>query len=191
MKTYREMSTNDAVLRAILFAFEFLARNVKWNMEPASEDEPDKKDADFVWGALNDMSSSWSDTISEIFSMLIYGWAWFELVYKRRQGDQRDPKRRSKFNDNRIGWRKWGIRAQDTIYRWTFDEDGGIQAMQQQPPPDYQIFTIPIQKSLLFRTSVQRNNPEGFSLLRGAYRSWYFKKRIEEIEGSYLKVPLV
>jgi phage gp29-like protein len=35
----------------------------------------------------------------------------------------------------------------------------------------------------LFRTSAQKNNPEGRSLLRNAYRSWYFKKRIEEIEA--------
>jgi hypothetical protein len=55
--------------------------------------------------------------------------------------------------------------------------------MVQVAAPDFQRFTIPIQKSLLFRTSVFKNNPEGFSMLRRAYRSWFFKKRIEEIEG--------
>jgi phage gp29-like protein len=35
----------------------------------------------------------------------------------------------------------------------------------------------------LFRTSTQKNNPEGRSLLRTAYRPWYFKRRIEEIEA--------
>jgi hypothetical protein len=42
---------------------------------------------------------------------------------------------------------------------------------------------IPIEKMLLFRTTVQRNNPEGRSMLRTAYRPWRNKKRIEEIEG--------
>jgi hypothetical protein len=45
------------------------------------------------------------------------------------------------------------------------------------------VHEIPIEKSLLFRTNTQKNNPEGRSLLRNAYRSWYFKKRIEEIEA--------
>jgi len=42
---------------------------------------------------------------------------------------------------------------------------------------------IPIDKSLLFRTTTNRNNPEGYSLLRNAYRPWFYKRRIEEIEA--------
>jgi phage gp29-like protein len=42
---------------------------------------------------------------------------------------------------------------------------------------------IPIEKSLLFRTTTNRNNPEGYSLLRNAYRPWHYKRRIEEIEA--------
>jgi hypothetical protein len=49
--------------------------------------------------------------------------------------------------------------------------------------PDYRKRVIPYSKSLLFRTKFRYNNPEGRSLLRNAYRPWYFKKHIEEIEG--------
>ncbi len=183
IKVYKEMATNDAVIGAMLFAFEYLARQVSWQVNPANESDEAKEQADFIWGALNDMSMSWVDVISEVFSFLIFGWSWFELVFKRRQGDSPDPSRRSKFNDNKIAWRKWAIRSQDSLVDWVFDEDGGIQGMKQRPAPTFQEFTIPIRKSLLFRTSIHKNNPEGFSLLRRAYRSWFFKKRIEEIEG--------
>lgn len=183
MKIFKEMSTNDAVIGGVLFAFEYLARQVTWRVAPASEDEKDKGRADFIWGALNDMSFSWTDTLSEIFSMLSFGWSWFEIVFKRRQGDSLDPTKRSKFNDNKIAWRKWSIRSQDSLWQWLFDEDGGIQGMVQMTAPDFKQRTIPIRKSLLFRTSTHKNNPEGFSMLRRAYRSWFFKKRIEEIEG--------
>ena len=44
-------------------------------------------------------------------------------------------------------------------------------------------YTIPMSKALLFRTKSRKNNPEGRSILRNAYRSWYFKRRIQEIEG--------
>ena len=183
MKIYKEMSSNDAVIGGVLFAFEYLARQVSWRVAPSSEDPKDKEVAEFVWGALNDMSFTWIDTLAEIFSMLSFGWSWFEIVFKRRQGANPDPGKRSKFDDNRIGWRKWSIRSQDSLFQWVFDEDGGIQAMVQVAAPDFKVRTIPIGKSLLFRTSTHKNNPEGFSMLRRAYRSWFFKKRIQEIEG--------
>ena len=55
--------------------------------------------------------------------------------------------------------------------------------MTQMPPPDFGIFTIPLEKAMLFRTKSRKNNPEGRSILRNSYRSWYFKRRIQEIEG--------
>jgi hypothetical protein len=48
-------------------------------------------------------------------------------------------------------------------------------------------YTVPIEKALLFRVGAHKNNPEGQSMLRGAYRSWYFKKRHQEIEAIALE----
>src|SRR5690606_29860941 len=61
--------------------------------------------------------------------------------------------------------------------------NGDIKAFVQWGPPSYEKVEIPLSKGLLFRTEVSKDNPEGRSLLRNAYRPWYFKKRIEEIEG--------
>ncbi len=58
-----------------------------------------------------------------------------------------------------------------------------LEAMIQRPAPNYETIEIPINKLLLFRTESNKNNPEGRSILRNAYRDWYFKKRIQEIEG--------
>ena len=55
--------------------------------------------------------------------------------------------------------------------------------MIQQSPVDYQLKTIPRTKSLHFRTTTYKNNPEGNSVLRGAYRAWYYKRQLENIEG--------
>lgn len=78
---------------------------------------------------------------------------------------------------------KLPIRAQETLYQWEYDNEDNLMGMTQMPPPDFGIFTIPIEKALLFRTKSRKNNPEGRSILRNAYRSWYFKRRIQEIEG--------
>ena len=90
---------------------------------------------------------------------------------------------KSKYNDGLIGWRKIPIRAQETRMHWEFDDNGGIRGMVQSAPPYYKLTKIPIEKALLFRTTSSKNNPEGRSVLRNAYRPWYFKKRIEEIEA--------
>ena len=39
--------------------------------------------------------------------MITYGWSWHEVVYKRRLGPkQKDPAKKSKYNDGLIGLRK-------------------------------------------------------------------------------------
>lgn len=183
-QVYREMSDNDPVVGAFLFAVDMLIRQVDWRTLPADESPQARKDADFVESCRTDMSHTWPDLISEILSMLPYGWSFHEVVYKRRQGpNQKDPSRRSKHNDGLIGWRKMPIRSQDTLHEWKFDENGGIRGMVQLAPPEYQMVEIPITKGLLFRSKVYKNSPEGRSILRNAYRPWLFKKRIEEFEG--------
>lgn len=183
VRVFKEMSLNDPVVGAVLFSVEQLLRQVSWSVESASNSWDDLLAAMFVEECKDDMSHTWDEFISEVLSMLVHGWSWHEVVYKRRLGDSRNPRFRSKFNDGRIGWRKMPIRAQETFDRWYFDADGGIQAMGQNAPPDYKQVALPIGKSLLFRTSTRKGNPEGKSILRNAYRPWYFKKKIEEIEA--------
>jgi hypothetical protein len=182
-KTYRQMASNDAVVAGILFAIEQLALQVSWRVEPASEDPGDGALAEFVDQCLHDMSATWPETLREILSVLVYGWSWHEVVLKRRGGATLEATRRSQYDDQRLGWRKWPVRAQETLDAWVFDDEGGVQAMRQVPPPDYVAVTIPIERSLLFRIGVHKNNPEGRSLLRGAYRSWYMRTRFEELLG--------
>lgn len=183
-RVYREMSDNDPVVGAVLFAVQMLIRQVEWTVQ-ASDDSPEGEDGKlFVEQVMDDMASSWSAVISEICSMFTYGFAPLEIVWKKRVGPEAsDGSTRSKYDDGRIGIRSLSLRAQPTITRWKLDpEDGSIDGMFQQPYDRAEV-CIPIEKLLLFRTTEERQNPEGRSLLRNAYRPWYLKKRIEEIEG--------
>lgn len=183
IQVYYEMAENDDVVGAILFAIEMLVRQCSWNVEPGGDTAKDKEAAEFVESCMHDMQDTWIDTISEILSFLTYGWSYHEIVYKRRMGNTKNPKTKSKYADGLVGWRKLPIRAQETLYQWEYDEEDNLLGMTQMPPQDLRTFTIPIEKALLFRTKVRKNNPEGRSILRNAYRSWYFKRRIQEIEG--------
>ena len=133
---------------------------------------------EFVQQCIDDMKPQWSAFISEVLSYRIFGWALHEVIYKRRD------KNNSKFPDGKIGWAGWPIRSQDSLYEWIWDESTGeVSAMVQQVPNTGRTVTIPMDRALLFRLSQHKGNPEGRSLLRNAYRPWFFKKHTENQEA--------
>ena len=174
-KTYTEMWKNDAVIAAMFRAITWIVRGVDWSVDGG----PDKAN-EFLESCLDDMSFSWEDTLSEFLSFLVYGWQYSEVVYKYRKGPDADPS--SRYNDGLVGWRKFASRSQLTLLEWMFDDAGGIRGMVQHGQKGERL-EIPIEKAVLFRTSIEKNNPEGESLLRSAYRSWYLVKNMQEIEG--------
>lgn len=205
MKNYREMMDNCPIVGAILFAAQHLCRKVSYKFQPANDTNEAKKVAEFVAGAIfDDMQNTWPDTVSEILSMLPFGWALMEFRMKRRLG-MGDPHLTpppmgvnfdgtgvgspvsdfapSRYDDGLIGFRSWSLRSQETLFMWEFDEDSNATVMQQMAPPDYRIRRIPLTKALLFRTQVSKNNPEGRSILRNAWVSYYMKKNLQIFEG--------
>lgn len=194
-RNYREMRDNDATINSILFAVEMILRSSKWIVEENKRTKGSQQAADMkelVEGMLfEDMSHTWDDFISEVLSMLTFGWEYTEVVAKRRLGpDQSNPTNRSKFNDGLIGVRKLANRAQETLDRWEMDETGGIRGLWQQPPFGGSVRFIPIEKSILFRPHPTKGSPEGRSALRGAYRSWFFMKNIQEVEAIAIEREL-
>ena len=182
-EVYREMSDNDPVIGGILLAFNEVIGRLDWRIDEPEDATPEEKKAhEFIQQAFDDMETSWDATLSSVMSMLIYGFAVNEIVYKKRAGRSNDPTKNSKYDDGLIGWRKWAIRSQDSFLRWEFDEVGEVVAYIQQDITTGMHY-IPMAKCLHFRTSEFKNNPEGISLLRKAYSSWYYKKRIQEIEA--------
>lgn len=189
--TYEEMIT-DATLGGVMLAIEQIVRSVSWRVEPAGGQAKYLKAAQFLEECRNDMSDTWADFIVETLSMLPHGWSFHEIVYKYRRGFNENPMYHSKYDDGLVSWRKFPIRSQDSLVRWEWQDDGdGILGMTQNvDPKNHNGFgvgaevTIPLYpKGLLFRTKLNRRSPEGKSILRNAYRSWYMKRRIEEIEG--------
>ncbi len=183
IEAYKEMRFNDATVGALLFAIEMLMRQVTWRVEPAGESQADLDKAEFLSQCVDDMSTTFTDFIAEVLTFVPFGFALHEPVFKRRLGKSSDPKRDSKFSDGRIGWQKIPGRAQDTIDRWAFDETGELKGAYQQALPNLRDVFLPIERMLLFRASTAKGNPEGVSVLRTAWKAWYFKRRIEEIEG--------
>ena len=122
IKVFKEMKENDDTVGAILFAIKMMIRQVEWHVEPGGDSAKDKEAAEFVESCMDDMQATWTDTISEILSFLPYGWSFHEIVYKRRMGKTKNRRSSSKYSDGLIGWQKLPPRAQDTLYRWEYDD---------------------------------------------------------------------
>ncbi len=171
-KIFRQMRDNDDIVGAIMYAIETILRSVPWVIEPKDPESVEDVDAAaFIDECRMDVHPSWEDFISDVLSFLTYGWSLHEILYKRRE-------------DGRLGWHSFPTRSQDTLYRWEWDKklDQAV-GLWQIPRTSSPIILIPFSKAMLFRTTGNRNNPEGRSLLRNAYRPWYHKRNIEEVEA--------
>ena len=95
----------------------------------------------------------------------------------------------SRFNDGKVGWHKCATRSQDSLMSpgWAMSTTGDILAMYQRPAPDYQLRTIGfydnlgLQQVLHCRVMPRRNNPEGLSLYRSIYDTWYDQRRLKAL----------
>lgn len=195
VKVYREMSDNDPAIGALMFALSMLVRGVQWTVVEGEQEEGDEEElseaGQFIKECMDDMDKPWSDFIDEALSFLTYGWAIHEILFKVRRGpEDDDPRYHSQYTDGRLGWRGLPIRGQETLQEWGWDRWGRLQMMTQEVDtgefleiavPGHPF--VPLQKAIHFRTTKRKDNPEGRSLLRNAYRPWYFKKELEVVEA--------
>ncbi len=215
-RVYREMLDNSSAVGAINFAIIQTMRDVEWRVIPADQTPEAIEKADWADSLRDDMSHTWEDFIVEALSMIGYGYAPHEIVYKKRLG--REPPRSAQgstagspnpstssgladsdpptslYDDGTIGIRRLPLRGQDTILKWFFGQNGEILGWTQQPWMGPLIDT-PIEKGLLFRPMQYKNNPEGRSVIRNSYRPYYFLKRLEEMQAINLErmsgVPVI
>ena len=185
IRKYREMRDNDSTIGAVMYATEQVLRDVDLKVMPANDSAEAKKEAEFVESVLDDMDHTLDDHIAESLSNLSYGFAWFEVIYKRRNGPtERSDKKRSKYSDGRMGVRKIAIRAPWTISRFDVDQQtGDVKGIYQDGSSYNNSNYIPTRKSLYYRTTTINGDPAGRSILRNAYTSYEYVNNLQSIEA--------
>jgi hypothetical protein len=185
IRKYREMRDNDSTIGAVMYATEQVLRDVDIKVMPANDTPAAKREAEFVESIFEDMDHTLDDHISEALSSLTFGFAWFEVVYKRRKGpNNRSDKSRSKFTDGRIGVRKIASRAPWTISKFDVDQKtGDVLGVHQEGAGFNNTSFIPTRKSLYYRTTAINNDPSGRSILRNAYTSYEYLNNLQSIEA--------
>ena len=164
-KRVREMLYNSPVIGALRLAVEMPVRDIAWQfVSDLGDDDPRLALVNDSWNAL---THSWNDHISDVLDFLWYGWSMFTITYQQDGG--------------RLLWSKFRPLAHDTLMKWQFSPDGGMAGIQQWPHlwPD----PIPIERMVVYRFRRKRGNPEGESILRPAWSSWFYAKNIQHIEA--------
>lgn len=185
IKKFREMRDNDSTIGSVMYATEQVLRDVPYEVVPANDSQEAKDAAQFVNEVLNDMEHTLDDHISEALSSLSFGFASFEVVYKRRVGPYvKSPKKRSKYTDGKLGIRKIASRAQWTLQEFVVDKKTGeFLGIRQNSGLNSKDNFIPREKLIHYKTTNTNADPSGRSVLRNAYTSYVYLNNLQSIEA--------
>jgi hypothetical protein len=161
----REMLYNSPVIGALRMAVEMPIRDIDWHFVSDEGDEDPR--LVLLNDALDAMSHSWEDHITDALAFLWYGWSMFTVTYQQVNG--------------RVLWKKFRPLAPDTLMKWNFSDDGGMAGIEQWPHLWSE--PIPIERMVVYRFRRARGNPEGESLLRPAWPAWFYVKNLQQIEA--------
>jgi hypothetical protein len=176
IETYQEMK-NDSVVRSSLRVAKTPILSARWFIEPASQDPEDVYRAKFVWDNLTKwMTTSWVQFQIEALYMLDYGVYVFEKVFEPRIVPDANGSPQP-----RMVWRKFAPRHPSEIAQFIYDDEGG--------PSEIEIITddgtvpLPIAKALIFTYDKEAGDLWGKSVLRSAYKHWFYKEQLYKIDA--------
>ena len=171
--TYDKMRRSDATIAAALRAIKLPLLRTMWTVDPYSNNSIHREHADFVASDLFNMTTTWDSYLRHVLLALDYGSFPFEKVWEIR-------------DDNKVHLRKLGPRHPSSIIEWRVDASGGFNGFVQQINNDEKgsgDVYIPPEKALVFVHDQECSDYRGNSLLRPAYKHWYFKKNLETIDA--------
>lgn len=168
-KIFAEMRDNNAVIGAVLYAVKMMIQGVTWTAIPKDlNNDDDVKAAEFISENFDRANTEFKKFIEQALSMLVFGWSIHELIFEKRDG--------------KLMLKTFGFRPQKTIERWLMEGYETVYGFEQLTPGG-KSFSVPLNKCIHLIVSDFDGSPEGRSILRSAYRAWYFVKNIENHEA--------
>jgi hypothetical protein len=176
LEKYDQMRKSDGTVQGTLRLAKTPVMAARWYVEPGGKLKKDKTVADFVWKALTDqMSISWPQFLMESLLMMEFGYYMFEKVWEERLVEGK----------RRIVLKKLAPRHPMDVVLWNYDRNGGPDSVEMFPPSSFTAgnITIPIDKLLVFTYMREAGNIEGTSMLRTAFKHWYYKDNLYKIDA--------
>ena len=180
LQTYDRMRRSDGTTRGTLRLIKTPVLAARWFVEPASDSVRDKNVAKFVEDVLfGGMSISFEQVLNEALLMCDFGYYMFEKVWIEKEINGRKS----------LVWQKLAPRHPMDVQKWDYDKQGGPKSVKMNPPEDenntanMDPVDIPIEKLLVFTFDREAGNIEGISVLRSAYKHWYYKEQLYKIDA--------
>lgn len=177
LEIYDKMRRSDGTVRGTLRSIKTPALSGRWFIEPAGDEPLDKEIADFVWKNLTEyMTISWPQVLTEALLMCDFGYYMFEKVWENRVID----------GNLRTVLSKLAPRHPMDVQDWVFDSHGGPKRVLMNPPTTSTTQTavpIDIEKLIVFTFDREAGNIEGISVLRSAYKHWYYIEQLYKIDA--------
>lgn len=169
---YDQMRKSDATVRAALNIVKLPIMSASWRVQSSSDDAKDQTIADFVAYNLFELWP-FEDFLRQALTMLEFGFSVFEIVWDVIDFEGKQY----------LGIQQLANRKQSTIWQWALD-DGTFGVKQFVPGGvDGGFKQIPGDKILVFSNEREGENYAGVSILRSAYKHWYFKDALYKIDG--------
>lgn len=191
-KTYKKMMLHPAVNASVALHKNMVGKAKFRILEAKEATAEEKQQAEIIRQMLfQDMDGSIEAVVSEAMTMIDYGFAPIEKVFRKRTKEAG-----SLYDDGLIGIRKLSLRHQESIEKFIFDDDGenviGVKQDIALLSDPYNRFSnknstsvvIPRSKFMLFTAGDTKSNPFGTSPLRNVYLPWKYLGAIEELEAS-------
>jgi len=183
LQKYDQMRRSDGTVRGTLRKVKTPVLAGRYYVEPylkMGNDTPttiDQNVSSFVQCSLFDwMSTPWMQTLTEALLMCDFGYYMFEKVWEPRIVDGQE----------RIVLKKLAPRHPMDVKEWYFDANGGPAAVAFFNNVNDVLgedIIIPIDKLLVFTFDKEAGNIEGISVLRSAYKHWYYKDMLYKIDA--------
>lgn len=174
LQKYDRMRRSDGGVRSTLRAIKTPILGARWFVSPANQGDEAREQADFVsWNLFKGMSISWPQVVWEALLMLDFGYYTFEKVFEVGIWKNRPV----------MYWQKLAPRHPLDLAYWSFDRGGGPNAAWFHDANTGKPKPISISKLAVFTFDKEAGNIEGISLLRSAYKHWFYKENLYKIDA--------
>lgn len=183
-RIYTQMSNGDAAVDVSLRAGKTPVLGATWFVQPASGEREDIDVSDFIrYNLLEGQSAPFLNVLEDILRMYEDGFSVLEDVYEIREWvSSRKGANRRKYTM----LKKLAPRPASTIKEILYDKNGGPTGVIQNAIDEKGKVVeveIPINKLIIFTLNRKGGNLEGKSLLRTAYRHWFYKDHFYKIDA--------
>jgi hypothetical protein len=185
LRTYKKMIRGDVSVRSSLRAGKASILGAEFYVDAYSEDPQDQIIYEFVSDNIfNGGNLPWSKTLEGIVRFIENGFSVFEDVWELREWSPRvtSPTANTK---KYTCLKKLAERPARTIGQFEYDDNGGLTGVHQiaiNAQNQAKDILIPIEKCIIF-TFEGDGNIEGESILRAAYRNWFYKDKLYTIDA--------